>query len=41
MRTLCGSKPKFQTFEGSQYVSPDIRKKDSLLIRFQRKEEWL
>ena len=26
MRTVCGSKTfnKFQTFEGSQYVSPDL-----------------
>ena len=39
--TVCGSKVfnKFQTFEGSQYFSPDLREKDSLLIRFQKKEE--
>ena len=41
MRTVCGSKffTKFQTFKGSQYFSSDLRKKSSLLIRFQRKEE--
>ena len=29
MRTVCGSKAfnKFQTFEGSQYFSPDLRSK--------------
>ena len=43
MRTVFGSKAfnKFQTFEGFQYFSPDLREKDSLLIRFQRKEEQL
>ena len=42
MRTLCGSKTfdKFQTCEASQYFSLDLRGKDSLLIRFQRKVEW-
>ena len=41
MRIICGSKAlnKFQTFEGSQYFSPDLSQKNSLLIRFQRKEE--
>ena len=41
MRTACGSKvlSKFQMFEGSQYCSPDLREKNGLLIRFQRKEE--
>ena len=41
MRTVCGNKTfnKFETFERSQYFSPDLREKDSLLIRFQRKEK--
>ena len=41
MRTACGSKSlnKFQTFEGTQYFSPDLREKNRLHIRFQRKEE--
>ena len=41
MRTVCGSKGfnKLQTFEGSQDFSPDLREKDSLFIKFQRKEE--
>ena len=43
MRTVCGSKTfnNLQTFEGSQYFSPDFRGKGSLLIRFQRKVEQL
>ena len=43
MRTVCGSKSfnKFQTFERSQYFSPDLREKDSLFIRFQKKVELL
>ena len=41
MRTVCGNKAlnKFQTLEGSQYFSPDLREKNSLLIKFQKKEE--
>ena len=30
---------KFETFEWSQYFSPDLREKDNLTIRFQRKIE--
>ena len=43
MRTVCGSKTfnNFQTFEGSQYFSPNFRGKDSLLIRFHKKLEQL
>ena len=39
MRTVCGRKTfdSFQTFEGSQYFSPDLR--ESLLIRSQWVEE--
>ena len=39
MRTVCSSKTfnKFQTFEGSQYFSPDLREKGSLLINFKGK----
>ena len=29
----------FQTYEGSQYFSPDLREKNSLLIGFQTKVE--
>ena len=42
MRTVCGSETfnNFQTFEGSQYFSLDLRGKDSYkIIRFQRKVE--
>lgn len=32
---ICGNKTlnKFQTFEGSQYFSADIREKDTLVIK--------
>ena len=41
MRTACGSKVfnKCQTFESTQYFSPDLTEKDSLLIKFRRKVE--
>ena len=41
MRTLSGSKAlnKFQAFERSQYFSPDLSDKNSLIIKFYRKEE--
>ena len=41
MRTVSGSKTfnNFQTFDGSQYFSLDLRKKDSLFIAFQKKEK--
>ena len=41
MRNGCGSEAfnKFQTFEVSQYFSPDLTEKESLLIRFEGKLE--
>ena len=41
MRVICGRKTliKFQTFEGSQYFSPDLRRNDGFFIRVQREVE--
>ena len=41
MRNACSIKTlkKFQLFEGSQDFSTNLREKDSLLIRFQRKAD--